>query len=174
MGVRLQVVPCGSNAVPCLRKVTHGGRDCPRDAAMRTPAELCSGSEHICSLQHSYLGNLRPCSGGSSAGCSALVEWLHARCRMPLMDTQVWVRAPTRTHQPWVRCLTCTCQRDRHRWYHSRPFVAMACMLYLAGSPAGYTVRAHRGHAYERHPWRKGWPIACHVVAEVRNSQFST
>ena len=35
-----------------------------------------------------------------------------------------------------VRGLTRTCQRDRPRWYHSRPFVGMACMLYLAGSAA--------------------------------------
>ena len=53
------------------------------------------------------------------------------------MDTQVWVRGPTRTHQlviaRWVRGLTRTCQRYRPRWYQSRAFVWMWCSLYLAG-----------------------------------------
>ena len=33
----------------------------------------------------------------------------------------------------------------------------ISCRLYLAGSP--------RGTAYERHPWRKGWPIVTQVAA---------
>ena len=33
----------------------------------------------------------------------------------------------------------------------------ISCRLHLAGSP--------RSTAYERHPWRKGWPIVTQVVA---------
>ena len=64
------------------------------------------------------------------------------------MDTQVWVRGPTRTYQVviarWVEGLTRTCQRYRPRWYQSRAFVGIwgaaltlrvGCMLYLAGPP---------------------------------------
>ena len=52
--------------------------------------------------------------------------------------------------------------------------MGMGCTLYPAGSTAGYTLRGHRGHAYERHPWSKGWPIVSRVVVEVLHSQVST
>ena len=64
------------------------------------------------------------------------------------MDTQIWVRGPTRSHQlviaRRVRGLTRTRQRYRSRWYQSRAFVwicgtaytlRVGCRLYLAGPP---------------------------------------
>ena len=64
------------------------------------------------------------------------------------MDTQIWVRGPTRSHQlviaRRVRGLTRTWQRYRSRWYQSRAFVwicgtaytlRVGCRLYLAGPP---------------------------------------
>ena len=51
----------------------------------------------------------------------------------------------------------------------------MGCTLYPARSAAGYTLRGHRGHAYERKPWRKGWsPHVTCVRTHEAQSHAST
>ena len=84
---------------------------------MRTPAELCSGSEHIGPLHIWYFGCLQR-SAGCCAGCGRLRD---RRCgRMPLMD-QWWVRAPIRTHQ---RILPRWCLGARPKLHVSRVYLA--------------------------------------------------
>ena len=108
--------------------VTHGGRDGPVDAVV---AASC-----VSLLLPARW--LPPASGCCSLSCGVVV-------RIPLVHGQSSQDARFKSPPPtgyidladaWVRCLIRTCQRDRPRWYHSRPFVAMVCVLYLAGSAA--------------------------------------
>ena len=131
VGWWVQVRPCGvgcwlylagpprSPAYECH----HGGRDGPLDAlvAARGVSQLLPGRWQLWYPSCGLVG------------------------RIPLMHGKSSQDARYKSHPPtgyiylagaWVRGLTRTCQRDRRRWYHSRPFVAMACMLYLAGSAA--------------------------------------
>ena len=57
-----------------------------------------------------------------------LRRWRLRRWRVRLLDLQL-------PHLPQVSP-TRTCQRDRPRWYHSRPIVGKDCRLYLAASAA--------------------------------------
>ena len=50
----------------------------------------------------------------------------------------------------------------------------MGCRLYFAESAAGDTLRGHRGHAEERHSWRKGGQVMnCQALCNAIFNFFS-
>ena len=101
----------------------------------------------ISALAPSVAGSLeayKPAPAVGPAHCSVRNRAASPSC----MDTQGWVRGPTRTYQVviarWVEGLTRTCQRYRPRWYQSRAW-GYVVQLIPCVSAACYTLRHHRG-----------------------------
>ena len=80
---------------------------------------------------------LRACGVEAAApllhGKSSLAARSNPRPRVIIPRSCIAARPRTRTGQ-----------RDRPRWCHNMALVRMGCMLYIAGSAAGYTLWEHR------------------------------
>ena len=120
---------------PPPTKVTHGGRDGPVDPVDAVVVVSCVSLL----LPGSWLPQLphdSSCCCALSCGVVVRIPLVHGQSSQDARFKSLPPTGYIDLADAWVRGLTRTCQRDRPRWYHSRPFVAMVCMLYLAGSAA--------------------------------------